>query len=132
MTHYFVVLLVGSTCFGHYYAHHQKLTTMMLITTLVVSFLVCCMLEIRCCQVGVVSVLQAAACSPVTTPAKVVLQPADRTPLQPVQSCLGVARVMSEQQVTNYSVPVIFEPSCILCTNFNVLNNPPLFLYRFY
>jgi len=32
--------------------------------------------------------------------------------LEPVQSCLGVARVMSEQKVNNYSVPVIFEPPC--------------------
>jgi len=24
-THYFIVLLTGSTCFGHYYAHHQEL-----------------------------------------------------------------------------------------------------------
>jgi len=38
-TYYFIVLLIGSTCFGHYYAHHQELTTRMLITTLVVSFL---------------------------------------------------------------------------------------------
>jgi len=22
-TYYFIVLLIGSTCFGHYYAHHQ-------------------------------------------------------------------------------------------------------------
>jgi len=35
---YFIVLLMGSTCFGHCYAHHQELTTIMLITTLVVSF----------------------------------------------------------------------------------------------
>jgi len=28
--------------------NHQELATMMLITTLVVSFLVCCMLEVRC------------------------------------------------------------------------------------
>ena len=47
-TYYFIALLIGSTCFGHYYAHHQELTTMMLITTLVVSFLVCCMLEVSC------------------------------------------------------------------------------------
>ena len=33
--------------------------------------------------------------------------------LEPVQSSLGVARVMSEQQVTNYSVPVISEPPYI-------------------
>ena len=48
-TYYFTVLLIGSTCFGHYYAHHQELATMMLITTLVVSFLVCCRLEVRHC-----------------------------------------------------------------------------------
>jgi len=24
-TYYFIVLLIGSTCFGHYYAHHQEL-----------------------------------------------------------------------------------------------------------
>ena len=38
VTYYFIVLLIGSTCFGHYYAHHQELATIMLITTLVVSF----------------------------------------------------------------------------------------------
>jgi len=47
-TYYFIVLLIGSTCFGHYYAYHQELATIMLITTLVVSFLVCCRLEVRC------------------------------------------------------------------------------------
>jgi len=47
-TCYIIVLLIGSTCFGHYYAHHQELATIMLITTLVVSFLVCCLLEVRC------------------------------------------------------------------------------------
>jgi len=57
-TYHFIVLLTGSTCFGHYYAHHQELATMMLITTLVVSFLVCCMLEVRCGWSGVVSGLQ--------------------------------------------------------------------------
>jgi len=45
---YFIVLLIGSTFFGHYYAHQQQFATMMLITTLVVSFLVCCVLEVRC------------------------------------------------------------------------------------
>jgi len=40
-TCYFIVLLIDSTCFGHYYTHHQELATVMLITTLVVSFLVC-------------------------------------------------------------------------------------------
>ena len=27
-TYYFIVLLLGSTCFGHYFAHHQELATM--------------------------------------------------------------------------------------------------------
>jgi len=62
-TYYFIVLLVGSTCFGHYYAHHQELATVMLITTLVVSFLSCCSLEVRCGYAGVVSGLEAVACS---------------------------------------------------------------------
>jgi len=47
-TYDFIVLLTGSTCFGYYYAHHHKLATMMLITTLVVSFLICCVLEVKC------------------------------------------------------------------------------------
>jgi len=47
-TCYFIVILIGSTCFGQYYVHHQELATMLLITILVVSFLVCCRLEIRC------------------------------------------------------------------------------------
>jgi len=38
-TYYCTVLLIGSTCFGHYYAHHQELATIILITKLVVSFL---------------------------------------------------------------------------------------------
>ena len=46
-TYYFIVLLIGSTCFGHYYAHHQELANIMLI----------------------VSGLQAIACSPDTNPA---------------------------------------------------------------
>ena len=37
-TYYFIVLLIGSTCFGHYFAHHQEPTTIMLIITLVVWF----------------------------------------------------------------------------------------------
>ena len=36
--YYFIVLLIGSTCFGHCYAHHKELANMMLITTLVMSF----------------------------------------------------------------------------------------------
>jgi hypothetical protein len=28
-TYYFIVLLIGPTCFGHYYVHHQELTTIM-------------------------------------------------------------------------------------------------------
>ena len=47
-TYYYIVILIGSTCFGHYYAHRQELATMVLITTLVVSFLGCCRLEVRC------------------------------------------------------------------------------------
>ena len=30
-TYYFIVLLIGSTCFGHYYAHHQELATIILV-----------------------------------------------------------------------------------------------------
>ena len=59
-TYYFIVLLIGSTCFGHYDAHHQELATIMLITTLVVSFLVCCRLDVRCGYAGVVSGLEVA------------------------------------------------------------------------
>ena len=58
VTYYFTVLIIGLTCFGHYYAHHQELATMTLITILNVSFLVCCMLEVRCGWAGVVSGLQ--------------------------------------------------------------------------
>ena len=47
-TYYFIVLPIGSTCFGHYYAHHQELATIMLITKLVVSVSACCVLEVRC------------------------------------------------------------------------------------
>jgi len=39
-TYYFIVLLIGPKCFGHYYAHHYDLATMMLIVTLVVSFFI--------------------------------------------------------------------------------------------
>jgi len=35
-TYYFIVLLIGATCFGHYYPHQQELATTMLITILVV------------------------------------------------------------------------------------------------
>ena len=47
-TYYFIVLLIGSTYFGHYYSHHKELATIMLITTLVISFLGCCRLEVKC------------------------------------------------------------------------------------
>jgi len=47
-TYYFIVLLIGLTCFGHYYAHYQELATIMLNTIFVLSFLVCCRLEVRC------------------------------------------------------------------------------------
>ena len=33
--------------------------------------------------------------------------------IEPVQSCLGVARVMSNYGYKKKSVPVIFEPPCI-------------------
>jgi len=32
-TYYFIILLLGSTCFEHHYAHHQELTTKALVTT---------------------------------------------------------------------------------------------------
>ena len=32
------MIIIGSTCFGHYYVHYQELATIILITTLVVSF----------------------------------------------------------------------------------------------
>ena len=38
VTYCFIVLLIGSTCFGNCCAHHQELATIMLITTLVVWF----------------------------------------------------------------------------------------------
>ena len=31
--YYFIMLVLGSTCFGHHYAHHQELTTIALVTT---------------------------------------------------------------------------------------------------
>jgi len=34
-TYYFSVIIIGSTCFGHYYTHHQELATIIVITTLV-------------------------------------------------------------------------------------------------
>jgi len=34
----FIILMIGSTCFGHYYAHHQELTTIVLTTILAVPF----------------------------------------------------------------------------------------------
>ena len=32
-TYYFVMLMLGSTCFGHHYTHRQELTTIALVTT---------------------------------------------------------------------------------------------------
>jgi len=26
-TYYFILLMLGSTCFGHHYTHHQEITT---------------------------------------------------------------------------------------------------------
>jgi hypothetical protein len=40
--------------------------------------------------------------------------------LPPVQSCLGVARVFGNYGLKKKSVPVIFEPPCILSFNFDV------------
>jgi len=42
-----IILMIGSTCFGHCYAHYQELTTIVLITTLAVPFLGCCWWEVR-------------------------------------------------------------------------------------
>jgi len=71
VTCYFIVLLIGSTCFGHYYAHHQELATMMLITTLVVSFLMAV-----CWRLGPVRLKWRPGC-------RLNLEPAVRTTLQP-------------------------------------------------
>jgi len=32
-TYCFIMLMLGSTCFGHHYAHHQEVTTIALVTT---------------------------------------------------------------------------------------------------
>jgi len=32
-TYYFIMLMLGSTCFGHHYVHHQELTTIAFVTT---------------------------------------------------------------------------------------------------
>jgi len=66
-TYYFIVLLIGSTCFGYYCAHHQELATMMLITTLIYRswFTVCWRLgavRLEWCP-------SAWACNPDTIPA---------------------------------------------------------------
>ena len=51
-TYCFVILMIGSTCFGHCYAHHQELTTIVLMITWVVRFLGCCWLDVGCRQAG--------------------------------------------------------------------------------
>jgi len=51
-THYFIMLMLGSTYFGHHYAHHQELTTIALVTTYAVWFSSCCWLEFKCRQDG--------------------------------------------------------------------------------
>jgi len=33
VTYYFIMLMLGSTCFKHHYAHRQELTTIALVTT---------------------------------------------------------------------------------------------------
>ena len=60
-TYYTIVLLIGSTYFGHYYAHHQELETIILNTTLVVSFMVCCSWRLGAVSLGVGYSLQASA-----------------------------------------------------------------------
>jgi len=37
-TYCFIILMIGSTCFGHCYAHHQELMTIVLITTWAIWF----------------------------------------------------------------------------------------------
>ena len=32
-TYYFIMLMLGSTCFGHHYAHRQELVTIAVVTT---------------------------------------------------------------------------------------------------
>jgi len=32
-TYYFIMFMLGSTCFGHHYTHRQELTTIDLVTT---------------------------------------------------------------------------------------------------
>ena len=54
-TCYFIMLVLGSTCFGHHYAHHQELTTIALVTTYAVWFWRCCWLGVKCRQNGWVS-----------------------------------------------------------------------------
>ena len=49
-TYCFIILMIGSTCFGYYCAHHQELTTIVLITTWAFRILGCCWLEVRCRQ----------------------------------------------------------------------------------
>ena len=44
---YFIMLMLGSTCFGHHYAHHQELTTIALVTPLTVWFSSCCWMSVR-------------------------------------------------------------------------------------
>jgi len=51
-TYYFIILMLGSTCFGHHYTHHQELTTIALVTIQAVWFSSCCWLEVKCRQDG--------------------------------------------------------------------------------
>jgi hypothetical protein len=32
-TYYFIMLMIGSTCFGHHYAHRKELTVIALVST---------------------------------------------------------------------------------------------------
>ena len=60
-TYHFIMLMLGSTCFGHHYAHHQELTTIALVTTLAVWLSSCCWMEVKCRQPSVRKLIHPAA-----------------------------------------------------------------------
>jgi len=80
---------------------------MMLITTLVVSFLVCCMLEVRCSYTGVVSRFQAQA---------LVLEPAPPS------------RAVVKKEYSYTSTPPM---GCMACIEPQCLYNGALYLYLY-
>ena len=51
VTYCFIILMIGSKCFGHCNDQHQELTTIVLFTSLAIS-LGCCCLEVRCREAG--------------------------------------------------------------------------------